>query len=201
MQKELLYCAIDVSKERLDVEGAALALPEQLGNDQAGYGQLIQAAKKYPGVVHFMFEASDPYHLGLALALWEASIALSVLNPARVRYFAKAQGQAKTDPLDKQVIGAFAQAFRPQPTPAPDRVQRELMELLQRREVLVNSRAAEQNRLGQSGHCLVKRQIGRLVGQLSAQIEQLDRLMNQLAKGFALDIPLCCSMSQRRSTR
>jgi transposase len=127
MQKELLYGAIDVSKERLDVEGAALALPEQLGNDQAGYGQLIQAAKKYPGVVQFVFEASGPYHLGLALALWEASIALSVLNPARVRYFAKAQGKAKTDPLDKQVIGAFAQAFRPQPTPAPDRVQRELI--------------------------------------------------------------------------
>jgi transposase len=185
MQKELLYCAIDVWKERLDVEGAALALPEQLGNDQAGYRQLIQAAKKYPGVVQFVFEASGPYHLGLALALWQASIPLSVLNPARVRYFAKAQGKAKTDPLDKQVIGAFAQAFRPQATPAPDRVQRELMELLQRRDALVNSRAAEQNRLGQTCHCLIKRQIRRLVGQLTEQIEQLDRLMNQLVDSSA----------------
>jgi hypothetical protein len=39
MQKDLLYCAIDVSKDRLDIDGAALALPEQLGNDQAGYRQ------------------------------------------------------------------------------------------------------------------------------------------------------------------
>ena len=52
------------------------------------------------GYLHFVFEASGPYHLGLALALWEAKLALSVLNPARVRYFAKAQGKAKTDPLD-----------------------------------------------------------------------------------------------------
>jgi hypothetical protein len=33
---------------------------------------------------------------------------LSVLNPARVRYFAKAQGKAKTDSLDKEFIEAFA---------------------------------------------------------------------------------------------
>ena len=45
MQKDLLYCAIDVSKDKLDVDGAALALPAQLGNDQAGFRQLIKAAK------------------------------------------------------------------------------------------------------------------------------------------------------------
>ena len=81
MEKEPLYCAIDISKATLDVDAAALALPEQLGNDKAGYRQLIKAAKKYPGPVHFVFEASGPYHLGLALALWEAELALSVLNP------------------------------------------------------------------------------------------------------------------------
>jgi transposase len=45
MQRELFYCAIDVCKDKLDVEGAALALPEQLGNDQCGYRQLIKAAQ------------------------------------------------------------------------------------------------------------------------------------------------------------
>jgi transposase len=112
-EKDLLYCAIDVSKDKLDLDAAALALPAQLGNDQAAYRQLIRAAKKYSGPVQFVFEATGPYHLGLALALWEAQIPLSVLNPARVRYFAKAQGKAKTDPLDKQVIGDYARSFRP----------------------------------------------------------------------------------------
>ena len=111
MQKDLLYCAIDVSKDKLDLDAAALALPAQLGNDHASFRQLIKAAKKYPGAVQFVFEATGPYHLGLALALWEAQIPLSILNPARVRHFAKAQGKAKTDPLDTQVIGDFAEAF------------------------------------------------------------------------------------------
>jgi transposase len=180
MQKDLLYCAIDVSKDKLDLDAAALALPAQLGNDQAGFGQLIKAAKKYPGAVQFVFEATGPYHLGLALALWEAKIPLSVLNPARVRHFAKAQGKAKTDPLDTQVIGDFARSFQPQPSPAPDEVRRELTELLQRRDGLISSRAAEQNRLGQCRHKIIKSQIRHMMAQLAEQIDQIDGLMKKL---------------------
>ena len=180
MQKDLLYCAIDVSKDKLDVAGAALALPGQLNNDQAAYRQLIKVAKKHPGPVQFVFESTGPYHLGLALALWDAQIPLSILNPARVRHFAQAQGKAKTDPLDKEVIGAFAQAFGPAPTPAPDELSRQLSELLQRRDELIRSRGAEQNRLGQSRHRLIREQMGRLIGQLSQQIKQIDQLMHKL---------------------
>ena len=187
MEKDLLYCAIDVSKDKLDLDAAALALPEQLGNDQAGYRRLINAAKKYPGPVQFVFEATGPYHLGLALALWEAQIPLSVLNPARVRFYAKAQGKAKTDPLDRQVIGDFARSFRPPPTPAPDPVRRELTELLQRRDGLVNSRAAEQNRLGQCRHPMLKSQIRRMMIQVAQQIDQIDRLMKKLV-GTSLEL-------------
>ena len=187
MEKDLLYCAIDVSKDKLDLDAAALALPEQLGNDQAGYRRLIKAAKKHPGPVQFVFEATGPYHLGLALALWEAQIPLSVLNPARVRFYAKAQGKAKTDPLDRQVIGDFARSFRPPPTPAPDPVRRELTELLQRRDGLVNSRAAEQNRLGQCRHPMLKSQIRRMMIQVAQQIDQIDRLMKKLV-GTSLEL-------------
>jgi len=187
MEKDLLYCAIDVSKDKLDLDAAALALPEQLGNDQAGYRRLIKAAKKYPGPVQFVFEATGPYHLGLALALWEAQIPLSVLNPARVRFYAKAQGKAKTDPLDRQVIGDFARCFRPQLTPAPDPVRRELTELLQRRDGLVDSRAAEQNHLGQCRHPMLKSQIRRMMIQLAQQIDQIDRLMKKLV-GTSLEL-------------
>jgi transposase len=38
--------------------------------------------------VQFVFEATGPYHLGLALALWEAKIPLTVLNPARAMILA-----------------------------------------------------------------------------------------------------------------
>ena len=114
------------------------------------------------------------------MALWEEKITLSILNPARVSHFAKAQGKAKTDPLDKQVIGDFARSFRPQPTKAPDPVRRELTELLQRRDGLVGSRAAEQNRLGQCRHKNRKGQIRRMMAQLAEQIDQIEGLKKKL---------------------
>jgi transposase len=59
------------------------------------------------------------------------------------------------------------------------------MELLQRREGLLSSRAAEQNRLGQSHHRVIERQIRRLVRQLSEHIEQIEGLMNKLVDSCA----------------
>ena len=59
-------------------------------------------------------------------------------------------------------------------------MRRELTELLQRRDGLVHSRAAEQNRLGQCRHNMIKLQIRRLMAQLAEQIKQIDRLMNEL---------------------
>jgi|SRR5712664_3956567 len=53
MQKDLLYCAIDVSKDKLDIDAAALALPAQLGNDHAGFRQLISASRHNPVLKDF----------------------------------------------------------------------------------------------------------------------------------------------------
>ena len=64
MQRDLLYCAIDVSKDKLDLDAAALALPAQLGNEHASFRQLIKAAKKYRGPVQFVFEANRAYPSG-----------------------------------------------------------------------------------------------------------------------------------------
>jgi transposase len=180
MEKALLYCGVDVSKDKLQLDGAALALPGQLNNDHSGYRQLIKAAKNYAAPLMVVFEATGPYHLGLALALWEAKIPLCILNPARVRHFAKALGKAKTDPLDASLIGAFARSLQPQAMSAPEPVRLELLELLQRRDGLVSTRAADQNRLGQCRHKLIKAQIASLRTQLARHIQQIDRLIQQL---------------------
>jgi transposase len=179
------YCGIDVSKERLDVENNFLALAPQVGNDQAGFQQLIKASQNYPGPVHFVFESTGPYHLGLALALWEANLDLTILNPARVRYFAKSLGKAKTDPLDKQMIGQFARLREPQPTTPPQPVIRELLEFLQRRDSLLETRSGELVRLEQTRHPLLLKQIKAFIKRLSQQIDQIDAWMAQRVKDNA----------------
>src|SRR4029079_14061986 len=98
-------------------------------------------------------------------------------NPARVRHYAKALGKAKTDPVDKQLIGDFARSTQPEPTPAPAPTHRELSELLQRRDSLIASRAAEQTRLTQSRHKLVRTQIASSIKHLTQQLKAIDQLM------------------------
>jgi transposase len=110
---------------------------------------------------------------------------LSILNPARVRHFAKAMGKAKTDPLDTQVIAKFARTTEPKPTPAPEPLMRELCELLQRRDSLIESRAGEQTPRGQTRHKMLLKQAEDLIERLGQQISQIDRLMAKLVEGSA----------------
>lgn len=174
MEKDVLYSAIDVSKDTLEVDGALFGLSNQLSNDAEGHRQLIRASKKFNGRVQFVFEATGPYHQALSLALWEAGIALSVVNPARVRHFAKAMGKAKTDPLDRLVIARFAQSFCPAPTPAPDPVELQLSHLIHHRQNLVEARAADRTRLSQVSYPVIERQLRASMAHLTQQIAQLD---------------------------
>ena len=52
--------------------------------------------------------------------LQEAEIPTAVVNPRRIRDFAKATGRlAKTDALDAEVLARFAEGIRPEPRHDP----------------------------------------------------------------------------------
>src|SRR5487761_1931244 len=59
-------------------------------------------------------EATGGYERAVVAALHAAPIPVSVINPARVRPFARAFGElAKTDPMDAARLTAFGRAFPP----------------------------------------------------------------------------------------
>ena len=59
-------------------------------------------------------EASGGLEAAVVAELTHAGLAVAVVNPKRVRDFARASGQlAKTDQLDAQVLAHFAEAIRP----------------------------------------------------------------------------------------
>ncbi|MGN7159370.1 IS110 family transposase [Sphingomonas sp. SAFR-052] len=64
------------------------------------------------------FEASGGYERGLAVMLDRLKLTAYLLDPARVRSFAHANGQiAKTDPLDAAVIARCLAGLHVQLTP------------------------------------------------------------------------------------
>src|SRR5690606_26186076 len=62
-------------------------------------------------------EATGGYEKELLSLLRQHGIDLNLVNPARVRAFAKSEGlKAKTDPIDAQLLMRFAQSKQLQPT-------------------------------------------------------------------------------------
>jgi transposase len=101
------YAGIDISKDTLDVAMAGQK-PAQYANTVAGITALIKALKSLPRSARVICEPSGGYERGLLEELWAASIEVSLVNAARVRAFARAQGLlAKTDKIDATVLRHF----------------------------------------------------------------------------------------------
>ena len=102
-----------------------------------------------------------------------------------MRAFARACGyEAKTDPLDAQVLSRYGLVFleseTPQPEVDPDR--EELRQLLGRRRQLVEQRVQERNRLDKGVSASVGKSTRRHIRWLDREIEQLDQEYKELLR-------------------
>lgn len=168
----------------LDIHKASLALhlagrDHVLPNDPAGHRRLVallRAAKAMP--VQVVCEASGGWERALVAALHAAGVPVSVLNPARVRAFARALGQrAKTDPLDAALLARCGEALRPAPTPAPAPAQAALQELVRyRAQLLAQLTTARQQQAGLGLPVLVRQSRARLK-RLESDVAKLDALL------------------------
>ena len=93
-------------------------------------------------------EATGGYQRPVVDALFHAGLSVAVVNPARVRQFARACGLlAKTDKLDAQVLAVFGQRVQPKRYEGKSEAEKQLSALLVRRKQLEEMLKAEQNRL------------------------------------------------------
>ncbi len=83
------FCGVDVAKDHLDV----MVLPEELcwsvGNDAAGWAELVERLRGFP-VAASGVEASGGYERGVIRALLAAGLSVRHVNPFKLRQFAKA---------------------------------------------------------------------------------------------------------------
>ena len=167
------FVGIDISKAVLDVHCLPQNSTQQFTNDEPGIAELT-AQLKDSGAERIVLEATGGYETALAVALAAVGLAVVVVNPKRVRDFAKASGiLAKTDKLDAQVLANFAQVIPLEVRALPDEQQRELTHLLDRRVQLVSMRAQEKARLSVSLPA-ARLDIKDHIAWLSKRIEHLD---------------------------
>ena len=106
-----VYVGIDIAKDKLDVAILGETQVSQVANDRAGIVVLTQQMLALaPALI--VVEATGGYQRAVVLCLFEAGLPVAVVNPQRVRQYARACGLlAKTDQLDAQNLAEFGKMF------------------------------------------------------------------------------------------
>ena len=130
--------------------------------------------------MHVICEPSGGYERDLLEALWSAGIPVSLVNAARVRSFARAQGLlAKTDEIDASVLREFGELLQPAVLEAPSPSRQRLAALVQRREQLVNLLTMEEQRLMQTREAALKKLTKSLIKELQKQVKQIEEMIEK----------------------
>lgn len=177
-------CGVDVAKAELEVY---LHTPERkhrgtVANTPEGIAQLVQLCQKHQ-IQIVVTEATGGLQRPLAVAAVEAGLRVAVLNPARVRHYALAQGiLAKTDKVDAKIIAEYALRLAPAPTALRSEPQEKLARLVARRGQLIKAKVAEDNRFQQEGEPDCLSSISRHLQFLGAELEALDQRLYELVE-------------------
>jgi transposase len=169
------FVGIDVSKYAFDPNVNGNDKIEHFNNDVKDIKKCSKALVKLaPALV--VIEATGGYEMNLAMALQQAGLAVSVINPARIRNFAKAAGiLAKTDDIDAKAISFFASALKPPTTAMITESTRKIKSLVARRGQLIRMRTAEMNRQGHAVDKFVDKSLKATIKLLDKQIESIDK--------------------------
>lgn len=178
-----IFVGVDVSKDRLDVHVLPLEERFAVERTSAGVAALAERlAALSPTLV--AMEATGGFETLVAAGLAAAGLPLAVINPRQIRAFAQALGrQAKTDPLDAQVIASFAQAVRPAPRPVAEAHAQALGELIARRRQLVEMMVQERNRRRTLVQPKLIRSVDRVLAALQQELAALEQEIDHTIRG------------------
>ena len=176
-----IMVGIDVSKQYVDVfvlhreTEPSGRRPRQLRDLTALAAELTTCE---PQLV--VMEASGGWETPVWAALEAAGLRVAVVNPKRVRDFARSLGLlAKTDRLDAQLLALFGERLRPAATRLPSQQRRELRKLLRHLDALVGLRARQRTRQRQLQGAAAVASAERVIASLSQEIALLEQQVEQ----------------------
>ncbi|BBJ23298.1 IS110 family transposase [Candidatus Nitrotoga sp. AM1P] len=187
---------MDVAKAKLD---CCLLLDEASGkrktkivkNTQSGIIDLLAWVAKQnvsPKALHIVMEATGIYHEQAAMALADAGVMVSIINPAQIKDFGRGLAvRTKTDGVDSVVLARYGALLKPKAWVPPPQEARVLQALLVRREAIAQDLQRERNRQEKAHatdtpaliHKSLKESIGFLVKQLAQLQKDIDEHIDQ----------------------
>ncbi len=141
------FVGIDVSKDYLDLGLDGDGPSWQVSNEAEGIRAAAERLEALaPSLV--VVESTGGLEMALVGELAARRIPLALVNPGRVREFAKSLGLlAKTDRLDAHLLARFGKAAELKPTILPDPAVQHLSALMSRRRQVLQMQTMEKNHL------------------------------------------------------
>jgi transposase len=186
---------IDVSKCRLDVCVLACEQALSVTNEASGHAELVARLRSFGQHVVVM-EASGGYERDIATALRRAEFDVRIVDPKRVRHFAKAAGRlAKNDRIDARMIAEFGAIFAvARQCEIPDDPAREhLAALVGARQALLEHQSRLQNQISAASMSAAKRVLVAILKAVQPGIDKLDQL---IANSIAAHAPFAARAVQ-----
>lgn len=156
----MVVLGIDIGKREVFVNlqaGDGSSAPQVLGqrgpiaNTAAGFQQLTEWLKKRVGNVRevlVVMEATNVYWERCAHHFHALGCAVTVVNPAQIKYFARSVlRRGKTDAMDAEIIARYGQVMHPACWVPPSTVFSELKQLTRERETVQLHWLQEHNHL------------------------------------------------------
>jgi len=175
------FVGIDVSKDKLDVAILGEKPEWQVDNNETGIMELVKQMQALdPELI--VVEATGGYQRAAVDGLFRSGLSVAVVNPVRVRQFARACSLlAKTDRLDAQVLAVFGQRVQPRLYEGKDEKERELSGLLVRCRQLDEMLKAEKNRL-RTIQLGLQGSVEKIIACLQAEKKRLDEQIEQFVQ-------------------
>lgn len=133
--------------------------------------------------LHAGMEATGRYGHALFLALHQAGVWVSVLNPAQVKFFAASLNQrGKNDPMDAALIARYVRERAPRATVPVEPNLARLKELVGEIDALVDESVRLANRLGEVGTACqeVAASLRRRQKLAASEIQKLEKIIGEL---------------------
>ena len=173
--KNIAHVGIDVSKRFFDVHILEDKVDRRFTTERKQIAGCVRMlAERKPKLV--VMEATGGYELDLLSALQEAGLSVAVVNPRRIREFARASGKiAKTDKLDAQIIALYGAKLQPTAKEPLQAYMMALKALTARRQQLIEMHKAENNRWEHARDKAVARSIGTVIKTIMREIKKVEK--------------------------
>jgi transposase len=175
---------IDIAKRQFNLHLLPEEKAAQYDNNARGIARCCRLLTRFlpEGIV---LEATGGYEQALTLELQAAGLPVIVVNPRRVRDYARSMGHtAKTDAIDAKVLAEFATSPWLTPRELPDAHARQRTAWIARRDQLVRMHVAEANHLEHVTDPLILKSVRQVLAMLDKQIAAVEK---KLAECMASD--------------